>query len=137
MKEFILTQPYASIDEMLNSGEVAVYKDELKQGNIDEYAIVSRVGNRYDLQGNKIANYAKNPFLIVVETVEEEKEIMEENEMKYVEIETLIDNEIEKAVAEVNARHEKELAELKEKYTVELENAKAAVKAEIIAKING
>lgn len=137
MKEFILTQSYSTIEEMLNSGEVAVYKDELKQGNIDEYAIVSRVGNRYDLQGNKIANHAKNPFLIVVETVEEEKEIMEENKMKYVEIETLIDNEIEKAVAEVNARHEKELAELKEKYTVELENAKAAVKAEIIAKING
>lgn len=137
MKEFVLTQPYASIDEMLNSGEVAVYKDELKQGDIEEYAIVSRIGNRYDLNGNRIEDCVKNPYLAVAETVKEHKEIVEDKEMKYVEIETLIDNEIAKVVTELTAKHEQELAELKEKHAQELANAKYEVRAELLAKLNG
>lgn len=137
MKEFVLTQPYASIDEMLNSGEVAVYKDELKQGNIEEYAIVSRIGNRYDLHGNKIEDCVKNPYLTVIETVEEHKEIVEDKEMKYVEIETLIDNEIAKVVTELTAKHEQEIAALREKHAQELANAKYEVRAELLAKLNG
>lgn len=140
MKEFKLIQSYSTIGEMLNSEEVKEFVNELKQGNIDEYVIVSRIGNKYDLDGNKIAQYVLNPYFSVAEeisvTVEENKE-QGEIEMKYAEIEALIDSEIAKAVGEVNARHEQELAELKEKYTAELENAKEAVKAEIIAKING
>lgn len=140
MKEFVLTQSYSTIGDMLRSEEVKAFVSELEKGEIAEYAIISRIGNRYDLDGNKIAQYAPNPYFSAAEvssvTVEENKK-QGENTMKYAEIEALIDNEIAKAVAEVNARHEKELAELKEKYTAELENAKEAVKAEIIAKING
>ena len=62
MKEFVLTQSYATIDEMLHSGEVEVYKEELQQGNIEKYAIVSRIGNRYDLNGIKIDGFVDNPF---------------------------------------------------------------------------
>lgn len=141
MKEFRLTQSYATIKDMLNSEEVNNIKIELQENlNIAEYAIVSRIGNHYDLSGNKIAQYAHNPYFSTVEetsVVVEENKKQGETEMKYAEIEALIDNEIAKAVEEVNARHEQELAELKEKYTAELENAKEAVKAEIIAKING
>lgn len=140
MKEFNLTQSYSTIKEMLDSKDVAVFTAELKQGDIAEYAIVSRIGNRYDLDGNKISGYVPNPYVTVCANnapTKTENKIQGETEMKYAEIEALIDNEIEKAVAEVNARHEQELAELKEKHTAELENAKEAVKAEIIAKING
>ena len=63
MKEFVLTQPYSTVEEMVNSGEVAVYKEELQQGNIEKYAIVSRIGNRYDLNGKKIEDFVKNPYL--------------------------------------------------------------------------
>ena len=59
MKEFILTQPYTTIEEMVNSGELSVYKEELQQGNIEKYAIVSRIGNRYDIEGKKIELHAK------------------------------------------------------------------------------
>lgn len=135
MKEFVLTRSYTTINEMLSSAEICACKEELENGGIDEYAIVSRIGNRYDLSGKKIVYSARNPYLTVIEAVEENKE-KGETEMKYTEIETLIDKEVEKAVAEVNARHEKELAELKSKYVVELENAKATVKAELLAKLN-
>lgn len=140
MKEFVLTQSYSTIGDMLRSEEVKAFVSELEKGEIAEYAIISRIGNRYDLDGNKIAQYAPNPYATVCANnapAETENKEQGEIEMKYAEIEALIDNEIAKAVAEVNARHEKELAELKEKYTAELENAKEAVKAEIIAKING
>ena len=152
MKEFILTQPYATIEEMLNSGEVAVYKEELQQGNIEKYAIVSRIGNRYDLQGNKIEDFVDNPFLvkenipvsyceITNEDVVEEagitvEEILEGKTMKYFEIEKLIDAEIEKAVANVKLQHEQDIAELKASHEIELMNIKAEVKAEILKKIN-
>ena len=148
MKEFVLTQPYASLDEMLNSAEVAVYKEELQQGNIEKYAIVSRIGNRYDLNGKKIEGFAENPYLkkkqdvvedVKIETAEilsvNEKKTEEDN-MKYFEIEALIDKEIEKAVEEVNAKYEKELAELKATHEQELATAKAEVKAELLAKLN-
>lgn len=149
MKEFILTQPYASLEEMLNSGEVAVYKEELEQGNIEKYAIVSRIGNRYDLNGKKIESFSKNPYLkkkedvaknVKIETAEtlsdEEEKIMEVKVMKYFEIEKLIDAEIEKAVAELNAKYEQELATLKEAHANELASAKEKVKAELLAKLN-
>lgn len=143
MKEFNLTQPYATLEEMMNSAEVAIYKEELQQGNIEQYAIVSRIGNRYDLNGNKVEDFAPNPFCHKEEVVEveapteikEEKET-EETSMKYLEIEALIDKEIEKAVAEVNAKYEQELSALKEKHAQELATAKAEVKAELIAKLN-
>lgn len=145
MKEFVLTQPYASLDEMLNSGEVAVYKEELQQGDIENYAIVSRIGNRYDLHGKKIEGFAKNPYLKkkeenVVENVKtqavKEDIVKEKTDMKYLEIEKLIDAEVEKAVAEINEKYEKELALLKEAHAQELAKAKEEVKAELIAKIN-
>jgi hypothetical protein len=143
MKEFILTQPYSTIEEMVKSGEVAVYKEELEQGNINEYAIVSRMGNRYNIDGKKIEGFAKNPYIkkkelvvndVKIETVKEE--FVEETDMKYFEIEALIDEEIEKAVEEVNTKHAQELEALKETHAKELVNAKAEAKAELIAKLN-
>ena len=148
MKEFILTQPYNSIEEMLNSGEVAVYKEELQQGNIEKYAIVSRIGNRYDLNGKKIEDFVKNPYLKkkqdvvenvkieIAETLSVEEEKMEVKTMKYCEIEMFIDKEIEKAVAEIKEKHAQEIAVLKEKHAEELANAKYEAKAELIAKLN-
>lgn len=152
MKEFVLTQPYANLEEMLNSAEVGIYKEELQQGNIEKYAIVSRIGNRYDLQGNKIEDFVDNPFLvkenipvsyceITNEDVVEEagitvEEILEGKTMKYFEIEKLIDAEIEKAVADVKLQHEQDIAELKASHEIELMNIKAEVKAEILKKIN-
>lgn len=148
MKEFVLTQPYNTLEEMLNSGEVAVYKEELQQGNIEKYAIVSRIGNRYDLNGKKIEDFVKNPYLKkkqdvvenvkieIAETLSVEEEKTEVKTMKYLEIEALIDKEIEKAVAEVNAKYEQELSALKEKHAQELATAKAEVKAELLAKLN-
>lgn len=140
MKELILTQSYSTINDMLNSEEVKEFVKELEQGNIDEYAVVSRIGNRYNLDGKRISKFAQNPYVTTsanISQVETENKKQGENTMKYTEIEALIDNEIAKAVADINAKHEQELAELKEKYTAELESAKATVKAEIIAKING
>ena len=146
MKEFNLTQPYVSLEEMMNSGEVAVYKEELQQGNIEKYAIVSRIGNRYDLDGNRIEDFTNNPFLkkeeasvVYKEAIEEkviEKEILEVKDMKYFEIEKLIDAEVEKAIAEVKNAHEAEIANLKEIHAQELCNAKAEARAELIAKLN-
>lgn len=142
MKEFVLTQPYGNLEEMLNSGEVAVYKEELQQGNIEKYAIVSRIGNRYDLNGNKIENYAINPYCGSAEV----KEMI-----KYTEIEALIDKEVEKAVANEKALHEEAVATLEEKHKTEIEELKqqyannlaevkneirTVVKAEILAKLN-
>ena len=130
MKEFVLTQPYATIEEMINSGEVAVYMEELKQGDIDMYAIVSRIGNRYDLKGNKIDFIANNPFYC------NEEKNTEGYSMKYGEIEMLIEKEIEKAVADVNEKYEAELTALKEAHEKEIAVVKENVKAELIAKIN-
>lgn len=139
MKEFVLTQPYGSLEEMLNSAEVSIYKEELMQGDIESYAIVSRIGNRYDLEGDKLVDFALNPFYnkieIANETIEEEK-VLEKTNMKYFEIEKLIDAEVEKAVAECNAKHEQEIADLKAFHQDELANAKANAKAEILEKIN-
>lgn len=149
MKEFILTQPYSTIEEMLNSGEVAVYKEELEQGDIDKYAIVSRIGNRYDLNGEKIIESTKNPFykkkeenvavnaeIVIVKEDAKIEEKMEDKSMKYCEIEMMIDKEIEKAVAKVNEKYENELSVLKETHAQELANAKYEVKAELLAKLN-
>lgn len=140
MKEFVLKKSYSTIDEMLKSEEVKAFVSELKQGNIDEYAIVSRIGNRYDLDGKKIAQYAPNPYFSIAEetsvVVEENKEQGEQNTMKYAEIEALIDKEIAKAIAEVNSKYEQELAELKEKHAQELANVKYEVRAELLAKLN-
>lgn len=151
MKEFILTQPYGNLEEMLNSAEVGIYKEELQQGNIEKYAIVSRIGNRYDLQGNKIEDFVDNPFLvkedipvsyceITNEDVVEEadttiEEILGEKTMKYVEIENLIDAEVEEAVAKVETKFKKEIITLKEQHAQELANAKAEAKAELLAKL--
>ena len=148
MKEFVLTQPYSSLDEMVNSAEVGIYKEELQQGNIEKYAIVSRIGNRYDLEGNKVIEFAPNPFyrkgveFVTAETTQEDvitavkENIMEEEEMKYPEIETLIDEVVAKQVEGVKLAHEEEIAKLKEEHAQELANAKAEVKAELLAKLN-
>lgn len=141
MKEFILTQSYGTLDEMLNSGEVAVYKEELMQGEITEYAIVSRIGNRYDIYGQKIENFALNPFynqqeVHNVTTADEIEEIkVEDKEMKYSEIEVIIDNEIAKAVEQVKNEYEVKIAQLNEQHAIEIANAKAEAKAELIAKL--
>ena len=144
MKEFVLTQPYNSLDEMLNSGEVAVYKEELEQGDIEKYAIVSRIGNRYDLNGKKIESFSKNPFYKkkeenVVEDAKTkiaEEDVKEINNMKFYEIEALIEQEIANAIADVKAKYEQEIAFLKEAHEKELENAKQQAKAELIEKLN-
>lgn len=151
MKEFVLTQPYNSLDEMLKSGEVAVYKEELEQGDIEKYAIVSRIGNRYDLNGKKIEEFAKNPFfkkkeenvveLVETKIVNEDARICEEKEeevkmSKYYEIEKLIDEEIEVAIVEIEEKYEKEIALLKEEHAKELAKVKSEVKAELLAKLN-
>lgn len=137
MKEFVLTQPYASLEEMLNSAEVAVYKEELQQGNIEKYAIVSRIGNRYDINGNKIEDFVDNPFVIPVVYKEITREdVFTEVNMKYLDIEALIDKEIEKAVSEEKAKHQEEIALLNQNHALELEKAKSQVIAEVIAKLN-
>lgn len=156
MKEFILTQPYGSLEEMLNSAEVGIYKEELQQGNIEKYAIISRIGNRYDLNGNKIEGFIDNPFFakedipasyceITNEDIIKEAGITVEDflggkTMKYFEIEKLIDAEVEKAVAECKAKYEEEIVKLKEQHDIELENVKAnaktEAKAELLAKLN-
>jgi len=157
MKEFVLTQPYNSLDEMLNSGEVAVYKEELEQGNIEKYAIVSRIGNRYDLSGNKIEDFVCNPFFkkdvqfdvehltredVIEEantTIEEllvvEEKNMEEEEMKYPEIEQIIDKVVAEQVDGVKAIYEEKIAELKKENEQNIVIAKAEAKAELIAKL--
>lgn len=140
MKELKLTQSYSTIDEMLKSEEVKEFIQNLKKSDISEYAIVSRIGNHYDLDGKKIAKYAPNPYFSVAEvssvTVEENKK-QGENTMKYAEIETLINNEIAKAVAEVTEKYEKQFTELKEQHAQELANTKYEIRAELIAKLNG
>ena len=158
MKEFILTQSYGSIEEMLNSVEVAIYKEELQQGNIEKYAVVSRVGNKYDIDGNKIEDFVDNPFFakekkctcynelecicdnekIVNEGNFEEK--MEKKEMKYPEIEAFVDGVVEKQVEGIKRAYEEEIAELKKVHEDELatakENAKAEAREELLAKLN-
>ena len=160
MKEFVLTQPYGSLEEMLNSAEVAVYKEDLQRGTYEKYAIVSRIGNRYDLEGNKIEDFVDNPFYNQVEVVnlpfvvnETKKEkVLEETNMKYPEIERVIDETVEKQVegvklvyeeeiTKLKAQHEQEVAELKAFHESELAtakaNAKAEAKEELLAKLNG
>lgn len=145
MKEFVLTQPYCTVQEMLNSGEVAVYKEELEQGDIEKYAIVSRIGNRYDLHGNKIEDFVCNPYVKknekdVVRNAKTKNAIEELNKektnMKYCEIEMFIDKEIEKAVDEANVKHEQELALLKDEHAKELASVKQQVKNELLEKLN-
>jgi len=155
MKEFELTQSYGTIEEMINSEEIAVIKEELSKGEIEFYAIVSRIGNKYDIAGNKIVDCAQNPYLLCQAPVCEQQEaifqseifaepvdveiekIEEENEMKYPEIEALIDEIVAKEIEGVNLAHAEEIAKLKEEHAIELENAKAEAKAELIAKLNG
>ena len=152
MKEFILTQPYASLEEMLNSAEVGIYKEELQQGNIEKYAIVSRIGNRYDINGIKIEDYTENPFFakedmsvsyceITNEDVVEEaditiEEILEDKIMKYAEIEKLIDIEIEKAVNQVKEKYAYEIENITETHSLELSKMKDKIKEELILKLN-
>ena len=157
MMEFILTQSYATLEEMLNSDEIAIYKEDLERGTYEKYAIVSRIGNRYDLQGNKIEDFVDNPFFvkedipvfscekITNEDVIEEagitiEEFLGEKNMKYFEIEKLIDAEVEKAVAKVKAEYEQNITDLKTLHDIELANAKANAKAEareeLLAKLN-
>lgn len=151
MKEFVLTQSYGTIEEMVNSSELDVCRDELKQGIIQEYAIVSRIGNRYDIYGNKIEGFTQNPYLICqcqselndvllqdavncpICKIEENKE---ESEMKYPEIEALIDEIVKSAIEGVKLAHAEEIAKLKEDHAVELVKAKEEAKAELIAKLN-
>lgn len=153
MKLFVLTQPYNSLEEMLNSAEVGIYKEELQQGNIEKYAIMSRIGNRYDIDGNKIEDFAENPFFaksekdVIVSCIEitnkdviEEagitvEEMLEGETMKYFEIEKLIDAEVEKAVESVKLQHEQDIAKLKALHEDELKNAKAEAKEELLAKL--
>ena len=163
MKEFILTQPYSNLEEMLNSAEVGIYKEELLQGNIEKYAIVSRIGNRYDLNGNKIEDFVDNPFLVkqedapvsycesINEDVVEEKGITAEKKlegevMKYPEVEAFIDEVVAKQIegvkisykeeiAKIKAQHEQEVAELKRFHEDELATAKANAKAEAKAEL--
>lgn len=139
MKDFVLTKPYSTIEDMLNSEEVTIFKEELKNGNFENYAIVSRTGKRYDLKGNKIDSFAKNPFFEQHEetTIIEKNQTEEQKEMKYVDIESLIDKEVAKAVEETRIMYEKEIENLKLQHANELISIKDTVKAEILSKING
>ena len=88
MKEFVLTQPYNSLEEMLSSVEVNIYKEELEMSGVEKYAIVSRIGNRYDLNGNKIEDFADNPYFkkedvnVCYDTITE-NDVIEEAVMYY------------------------------------------------------
>lgn len=126
MKEYVLTQSYPTINDMIESGEVKVYIDELRCGDIDKYAIVSRIGNRYNINGEKIVDFVQNPFFAEEAKKENIKEV---TDMKYSEIETLIDNEIAKAVEAAMIEKDNEIAEIKAA-------AKEQAKAELIAKLN-
>ena len=139
MKDFVLTKPYSTIEDMLNGEEVTIFKEELKSGNFENYAIVSRTGKRYDLNGNKIDSFAKNPFFEQHEetTIIEKNQTEEQKEMKYLDIESLIDKEVAKAVEETRIAYEKEIENLKLQHANELISIKDAVKAEILSKING
>ena len=139
MKDFVLTKHYSTIEDMLNSEEVTIFKEELKNGNFENYAIVSRTGKRYDLNGNKIDSFAKNPFFEQHEetTIIEKNQTEEQKEMKYVDIESLIDKEVAKAVEETRIMYEKEIENLKLQHANELISIKDTVKAEILSKING
>lgn len=139
MKDFVLTKPYSTIEDMLNSEEVTIFKEELKNGNFENYAIVSRTGKRYDLKGNKIDSFAKNPFFEQHEetTIIEKNQTEEQKEMKYVDIESLIDKEVAKAVEATRITYEKEIENLKLQHANELISIKDTVKAEILSKING
>lgn len=140
MKQYVLTKPYATLEAMINSDEVARAKEELQKGEIKEYAIVSRIGNRYDLNANKILGYALNPYY-------QEKTMEDKKDMKYTNIEAIIDQEIATAVekaniqhaqeiAKINADHEKEVIAIKEKHAADLVKAKDLAKAELLAKLN-
>ena len=126
MKEYVLTQSYPTINDMIESGEVKVYIDELRCCDIDKYAIVSRIGNRYNINGEKIVDFVENPFFAEKAKKENIKEV---TDMKYSEIETLIDNEIAKAVEAAMIEKDNEIAEIKAA-------AKEQAKAELIAKLN-
>ena len=130
MKEFFLTQEYSNLTEMINSDEVAIYKKELQTSDIEKYAIVSRIGNRYDLDGNYISDFVVNPYLQV-----EEEKITEVDKMKYAEIEAVIDNIINTAVEKVKAEYEERIATLETAHEVELAQAKAEAKSEAIAEL--
>lgn len=152
MKEYVLTKPYPNTASMINGDEVGKVIESLMVGDVRSYAIVSRIGNRYDLSGNRIDGFAENPFykpteeLQVVEEPQQEQE-REEHNMKYVEIEALIDAEVEKAVAqikqkhdaeiaEINAQHEAQVAEINERHATEIAEVRLNVRAELIAKLN-
>ena len=139
MKDFVLTKPYSTIEDMLNSEEVTIFKEELKNGNFENYAIVSRTGKRYDLKGNKIDSFAKNPFFETQEetTTIEKNQTEEQKEMKYLDIESLVDKEVAKAVEATRITYEKEIENLKLQHANELISIKDTVKAEILSKING
>ena len=66
------------------------------------------------------------------------QEIQKEEQpiMKYAEIETLIDNEVAKAVAEVKVEYEQQIINLKAQHDAEIANVKENVKAELIARLN-
>ena len=141
MKEFVLTKSYRDLQEMINSSEMCAAKEELQQGVLKEYAVVSRIGNRYDIDGKRIEGFVVNPFY------KEEKKV-EVKDMKYERIEALIDTEIKTAVeqsevnhsqeiAQIKADYEKKIVELKEMYAAEVVNAKEKAKAELIEKLNG
>lgn len=156
--EFFLTQSYSTLEEMLNSAEVGIYKEDLQRGTYEKYAIVSRIGNRYDLEGNKIEGFVDNPFIakedIPVFTCEKitNEDIVKEagmtieefiggKTMKYPEVEAFIDEVVakqiegvklayEEDIAKLKEQHEQEIAELKAIHEDELATAKANAKAE-------
>lgn len=139
MKEFTLKKSYETIEEMLNGDEAFEFLTELKKGDIDKYAIISRIGNRYDFNGNKIEDFSENPY--------KKYNNAEDKNMKYLEIEKIIDNEIEKEIekvkiqhaqeiAQIKADHDREVIALKEKHAADLVKSKDIAKAELLAKLN-
>ena len=69
-------------------------------------------------------------------SVVQENQKEEQSTMKYAEIETLIDNEVAKAVAEVKAAYEQQIANMKVQHDAEIAVVKENVKAELIARLN-
>lgn len=126
MKEFNLTQSYTSVEDMVNSEEVASFKNELAQQNIDCYAIISHIGNRYDVFGNKISGYAQNPYL----------KLEEVKKMKYDDIEKLVDTLIESAVATIRSEYEQKITALTAQHEKQLADAKEQAKVDLIAKLS-
>ena len=159
MKSFQLEKPYENMDQMRKSEEMEKIVEQLKSENIDLYEVKSRIGNKYDIFGNPINGFAKNPYYKVdcytanvtrtvvtqsevkdetpAEAPKNKKENKKENkEMPREDLHKIIDEEIENEISEklgqLKALYEEKIANLEEQHAAELAEARNKVKAELL-----